>query len=140
MDERITGKSFEAATARGRRILARGPVAVAARYARGRIVVELDNGCTFAFPVALAQGLAGAPKVDLEVIEITPAGIGLHWPKLDADLHVPSLLRGALGNRQWMARIGRAGGLATSEAKAIAARKNGAKGGRPPKEKRLAPA
>lgn len=138
MADRISRDAFDAATARGRRIVARVPVAVAARYSRGRIVVDLDNGCTFTFPAALAQGLAGARAADLAVIEITPAGLGLHWPRLDADLDVPGLLRGALGSRQWMAHIGRAGGQVRSEVKAAAARRNGARGGRPRKPERPA--
>lgn len=46
-----------------------------ARYEAGqgqRIVVELDNGCAFAFPVAQAEGLAGAKAADLKIIEVTP--------------------------------------------------------------------
>jgi hypothetical protein len=37
--------------------------------------------------------------------------------------------------RSWLAQQGRKGGKATSPAKAAAARKNGKKGGRPPKVK-----
>jgi hypothetical protein len=44
-------------------------------------------------PVSLAQGLAGAKASDSADIEITPTGLGLHWPKLDADLYLPSLLQ-----------------------------------------------
>jgi hypothetical protein len=29
----------------------------------------------------------------LDEIEITPSGFGIHFPKLDADLYVPGLLR-----------------------------------------------
>jgi Protein of unknown function (DUF2442) len=127
----ITREELAAANTRGRRALARGPTAIATRYEKGRIVVDLNNGCTFAFPPDQAQGLAGADAADLAVIEITPSGLGLHWPKLDADLHVPSLMQGVMGTRQWMAQIGRTGGKATSSAKAAAARTNGTKGGRP---------
>ncbi len=127
----IAREEFEAANARGRRAIARGPTAIATRYEKGRIVVDLNNGCTFAFPADQAQGLAGADAADLAVIEISPSGLGLHWPKLDADLHVPSLMQSVMGTRQWMAQIGRTGGKATSSAKAAAARTNGAKGGRP---------
>ena len=123
------------AEARGRRLLARSPLATAARYASGRIHVELNNGCAFEFPVAQAQGLMGAKAADLRVIEIQGAGLGLLWPKLDADLYVPQLVKGVLGTKLWMAEIGASGGRATSASKAIAARANGKLGGRP---KRLA--
>lgn len=110
--------------------------AVSARYDRrsSRIIVALNTGIQIAFPADLAEGLAGASAVDLAQIEISPAGLGLHWPRLDADLHVPSLLQGMLGSKSWMARhLGAAGGRATSKAKATAARENGRKGGRPRK-------
>lgn len=118
----------------GRRVLARGPLATAARYeAGGRIHVELNNGCAFVFPVNQVQGLAGAKVADLRTIKIQASGLGLYWPKLDADLHVPSLVKGVLGTKAWMAQIGAAGGRAKSLAKSESARNNGRLGGRPRK-------
>ena len=108
--------------------------ALSARYdrRRRRVVVRLNTGIEIGFPVALAEGLAGASPEDLAEIEVSPTGLGLHWPKLDADLYVPALLRGVLGSRSWMAaQMGAAGGKSRSPAKAAAARKNGRKGGRP---------
>ena len=108
--------------------------AVAARYDRrsGRVVVQLNTGVQVAFPPRLAEGLAGASANELATIEISPAGLGLHWPKLDADVYVPALLQGVLGSKRWMAQqLGAAGGRAQSAAKASAARENGRKGGRP---------
>lgn len=116
------------------------PRAVAARYDRhaARVIVTLSNGLDLGVPVALAQGLAGAKASDLAIVEITPTGLGLHWPKLDADLHLPSLLQGLFGTRRWMAGLlGKAGGSATSPAKKAAARANGRRGGRPRKEARI---
>ena len=123
----------------GRRMaerLASGPHAVAARYDRrvSRVMVTLSNGLELAFPPHLAEGLADAKPADLAIIEITPAGLGLHWPKLDADLYLPALLQGVFGSPRWMAGLlGRSGGLARTEAKGAAARVNGRKGGRPRK-------
>jgi hypothetical protein len=110
--------------------------AVSARYDRraGRIVVNLNTGVQIAFPTRLAEGLAEASPDDLAEIEISPAGLGLHWPKLDADVYVPALLQGVFGSKRWMAaELGAAGGKARSRAKAAAARENGRKGGRPRK-------
>jgi hypothetical protein len=110
--------------------------AVAARYdrRRARIVVSLNTGVEVTFPPKLAEGLADASPSNLAQIEITPSGLGLHWPKLDADLYVPGLLAGAFGGKQWMAaQLGAAGGSARSKAKAQAARANGRLGGRPRK-------
>jgi uncharacterized protein DUF2442 len=112
------------------------PRATSARYDRRgeRIVVSLSNGLELGVPVDLAQGLAGARASDLSKIEITPTGLGLHWPRLDADLYVPALLEGVFGSRRWMARVmGKAGGRSTSSAKQSAARANGRLGGRPRK-------
>jgi hypothetical protein len=113
-----------------------GAGAVAARYDQGvsRVVVELDSGLELAFSPDLAEGLAHAKAEDLSEIEITPSGLGLHFPRLDADLYLPALLEGVMGSRRWMAaQIGRAGGGVSSPAKARAARENGKIGGRPRK-------
>ena len=94
--------------------------AVAARYdrRRARVVVSLNTGVEVTFPPELAEGLVDAAPADLAKIEITPSGLGLHWPKLDADLYVPGLLGGAFGSKQWMAaQLGAAGGSARSKAK-----------------------
>lgn len=114
----------------------RAGYAVAARYdqRRSRIVVRLNTGVEVTFPTALAEGLAGAAPEALADIQISPSGLGLHWPQLDADLYIPALLQGVLGSRRWMAQqFGAAGGRARSPAKAAAARANGRKGGRPRK-------
>lgn len=133
----IDDSVFVKASDQGRRLLARGPLATAARYQAGRIRVELNNGCAFEFPVKHAQGLADAKATDLRTIEIQASGLNLYWPKLDADLYVPSLVKGVLGTQQWMAQIGAAGGKAATRAKAAAARVNGKLGGRPRKPRAL---
>jgi hypothetical protein len=110
--------------------------AVAARYdrKRSRVVVSLNTGVEVTFPPELAEGLADATPSDLAKIEITPSGLGLHWPTLDADLYVPGLLAGAFGDKRWMAaQLGASGGSARSKAKTRAARANGRLGGRPRK-------
>lgn len=113
-----------------------GLQAVSAHYDRcdGRVVVELDGGWMVGFPARLAQGLDHASADELADIEITPSGLGLHFPKLDADLYLPALLAGVLGSQRWMAGLmGKAGGQSRSPAKAAASRNNGKLGGRPRK-------
>jgi hypothetical protein len=129
----ITKEQFRAANERGAEAIARGPVAQAAHYdaRRGRIVIALKDGCEFAFPPTLAEGLAGAPRSKLSRIEISPNGLGLHWPLLDADLYVPALIEGTFGSRRWMQQIGKLGGSRRTAAKAKASRENGKRGGRP---------
>ena len=110
--------------------------AVSARYDRrtARIVVNLNTGVQIAFPTRLAEGLANASPDDLAEIEVSPAGLGLRWPKLDADVYMPALLQGVFGSKRWMAaQLGAAGGKARSRTKTAAARENGRKGGRPRK-------
>lgn len=111
--------------------------ATAARYdmTSARLIVSIHNGVELAIPVRLVEELSDADPADLSEIEITPSGLGLHWPRLDADVYVPGLLSGAFGSRQWMAaQLGAQGGRSSTPAKATAARANGAKGGRPRKQ------
>ena len=109
------------------------PRAIAVSYdARlKRVVVDLANGTTFIFPPSLAQGLDEASAKDLKNVSITPSGEGLRWDNLDADFSITGLLMGIFGNNAWMSELGRHGGKAKTEAKIIASRANGQKGGRP---------
>ncbi len=128
----MTDAQFAAATERGRIALETEPRAIAARSDAKvkRIVVELTSGATFAFPPALVEGLCDASPDDLAEIELSPSGFGLHWPRLDEDYRVSGLMNGIFGTAKWLAaRAGRG----ASDAKAAAARVNGAKGGRPRK-------
>ncbi len=116
--------------------MAAGPRAVEARYdrARARVIVGLDSGMELAFPPGLAEGLGEGSPAELSEIEISPTGLGLHWPRLDADVYLPGLLNGVFGSPRWMAGLlGRIGGRARTPAKAAAARANGQRGGRPRK-------
>jgi len=128
----LTDAAIDAALERGRAAHASEPRAAAARYDRGsgRVIVDLENGCAFAFPPRLAQGLETASEDQLAAVEILGKGYGLHWEELDVDLSLPGLMAGLFGARAWMARHA---GRATSAAKAAASRVNGAKGGRPRK-------
>jgi hypothetical protein len=128
----LTDEDIDAALVRGDIASIGRPRATAARFdaTSGRIVVDLSNGCTFAFPTSAAQGLATATRAQLAAVEILGAGFGLHWDALDIDLSISGLLAGIFGTASYMA--GRAGRISTP-AKAAAARANGAKGGRPRK-------
>ena len=96
---------FSAAKARGEARLL-GPRAKSAHYdaARNRIVVHLVGGVEVAFSPQDAQGLEGAAADDLSEIELTPAGLGLQFPRIDADIYVPALLESILGSQNWIAR------------------------------------
>jgi len=130
-------RQFAKATQRGEEYLAREPRAAAVCYDRRtrKLVLELDNGCTLLVPPELAEGLRGASPTELTEAQILGPGTTVSWPKLDVQFSVAGLLAGIFGTRTWMAEIGRAGGRAKSAAKSRAARRNGAKGGRPRKAK-----
>ncbi|HEX8625326.1 MAG TPA: DUF2442 domain-containing protein [Allosphingosinicella sp.] len=135
MTEHWSDAQIEAAEARGRAMLETEPRALAARYddTTGRIVVDLTDGCTFAFPARRIEELENASDKEIAEVEVAGAGFGLHWPTRDADLSVRGLMNGVYGTRKWMSELARRAGRATSPAKAAAARANGTKGGRPRK-------
>jgi hypothetical protein len=126
----LTDAQIDAALERGRQARLHEPRAAAARYDRrsGRVIVDLANGCIFAFPPKLAQGLEAATEEQLSRVEVLGAGSGLRWEALDVDFSVPDLLAGLFGTKSYLAQRA---GRATSSAKAAAARVNGGKGGRP---------
>lgn len=132
----ITDAEFNAANQRAAIKKALFPAAVSVCYDQsiGRVVVVLESGLELAFSPTLVPGLARAQPDDLADIEISPSGLGIHFPNLDEDLYLPALLEGFLGSKRWMAsEMGKRGGKATTRAKAVAARKNGKLGGRPRK-------
>jgi Protein of unknown function (DUF2442) len=87
--------------------IAAQPRVAAVRYDRRgrRILVLLTNGLELGVPVRLAQRLAGESASDLEYVEISPTGLALRWPRLNADLYLPALLSGLFGSRRqrWLA-------------------------------------
>ena len=131
-----TSNAIEKANRRAAERKASTPVATAARYDRkaDRVILSLNTNLEIMFSPKNAQGLENAKPSQLEPIEISPSGYGIHFPKLDADLYLPALLEGFLGSRKWMAtRLGAQGGKSRTTAKASAARANGTLGGRPRK-------
>ena len=132
----ITDDDVKQAEAAMQRLQQSTATAVSAHYDRriGRVVVRLSSGLEVAFSPHDAEGLQTAKSADLDAIEISPSGLGIHFPKLDADLYVPALLEGLLGSRKWMAeRLGAAPGKSRSEAKAEAKRSSSKRGGGPAK-------
>jgi hypothetical protein len=129
-----TNAAINRAIERARR-LRNEPLVTGVEYKPGPgldlIILQLSDGRRHVIPRELLQGLESGTSKQIAHVEIVGGGTGLHWPDLDADLYVPALLRGIYGNRQWMAKIGRSGGMARSAAKKKAARANGRLGGRP---------
>lgn len=111
------------------------PRVIAVEYKPGPgldlLVLKLSDGHRHLIPREDLQGLQSATKEQIASVEILGDGTGLHWPALNLDHYVPSLLRHVYGTKRWMAAIGRSGGSAKSAAKRKASRTNGLKGGRP---------
>jgi hypothetical protein len=129
----LTKEQFEAAEARGAELM-RGPRAESAHYdaGRNRVIIRMNTGLELGFPPHAVEGLQSASAEDLRDIKVEAFGLGIHFPRLDADLYVPALLGGALGSRRWMAaQLGTLGGRARSATKAASSRENGKRGGRP---------
>jgi len=129
-------EEIEAANERAVARLGRTATVAAAHYDRrtGRVVIDLSSGLSIAFKPQDAQDFEHAKPEQLRKIEISPSGLGLHFPVIDADIYLPALLEGFLGSRRWMAaRLGRAGGSVKSHTKTAAVRANGKLGGRPRK-------
>ncbi|NHZ35632.1 DUF2442 domain-containing protein [Massilia rubra] len=137
----ISDSTFEAANRRGAAKKMTFPAAVAVRYDRriSRIVISLASGLQIAFAPRDVQGFENAHPADLVDAQISPSGLGVHFPKLDADLYLPTLLEGFLGSRRWMAaQMGKVGGAPASDAKTATARESGKLGGRPKKTRDVA--
>ena len=137
----VTHEEFLQANKRAKELESRASKAVSAKYDRHirRVVVQLSSNLGIFFSPRDAEGLEHATPEQLTEIEISPSGYGLHFPKLDADLYLPSLLEGVFGSERWMAsRMGRLGGSSRSAAKTMAARENGKKGGRPRRKQAVA--
>ena len=108
---------------------------VDAEYDAGRDTIDLTfpSGGSMMIPRHVVPGLDEAPAAALKSIRVSPAGDALSWPSLDVDVYVPGLVERAFGTRLFAAATGRLGGRRSSKAKALAAKANGMKGGRPRK-------
>src|SRR5688572_17874881 len=97
------------------------------------IGLKFSSGGSMSIPRTIVPGLERASEAKMESIVVSPAGDALSWPSLDVDVYVPGLVERAFGTRLFAAATGRRGGRRRSKAKAVAAKANGAKGGRPRK-------
>jgi hypothetical protein len=102
----LTDEEYEAATERGRSLFETEPHAKAVRHdaKSGMTVVELYNGCTFAFPPRRLQGFERASDEQLLEVEVNGNGYGLHWETLDIDFTVGGLMAGRFGSAAFMER------------------------------------
>jgi len=131
----ISRRDYARAMRAGRLAERLEPRAASAAYSQRSAALEivLRNGAMLTLPVRLIPWLRDVAPQILRDVEVLGRGGGLHWEALDLDLSVPALVASALEGPHWMAELGRSGGRRSSPAKTAAARRNGAKGGRPRK-------
>ncbi|MEO1132674.1 MAG: DUF2442 domain-containing protein [Cyanobacteria bacterium J06639_1] len=95
------------------------------------LAIAFANGCELLIPVQSIDVLQDASDELLAEVDLTPSLLGLRWDTLDVDLSIPGLMLDCFGIQTWTQEMGRRGGQVSSEAKRMAARANGKKGGRP---------
>ena len=129
-------KNLEEATLQGQESLKTEPLAASVVFdeKEGLVIIRLTNGCVFGFPPSLIRELRDAAPDQIAQVIVVTQGTALHWDNLNAHYTVTGLLSGVFGTKAWMKELGHKGGRKKSEAKAEAARINGARGGRPKKD------
>jgi hypothetical protein len=105
---------------------------------KGLIVLNLHGGAILSLPVSVIRELRKARPKELKSVRAGFGGESISLEALDIDISIPGLLRDIIGMTSAAALLGRKGGSVKSEAKALAVRENGKRGGRP--QKTLQPA
>ena len=100
---------------------------------RDLLILELTNGVLFGVPATLVPVLRRLARQQLAQVVLSPSGGGLHWDEADVQVSVAGLLLTSFSRSQVVRELARVAGRSRSEAKARAARANGARGGRPRK-------
>ena len=92
-EPRLTEAMLAEAAASGKKELER-PRARAVSYdpARTRLIIELVSGAVLDIPLPATERLSKATNGERATMELTPFGLGIHWPLVDEDLYVPRLV------------------------------------------------
>ena len=133
-------RQFDEAVDRERRAAQDEPRATQVRVDGDFLAVTLTGDVSLRIPLRLVRGLPPeAPASALAEVEVSPSGEGLIWPRLGASISVPGLLIALAGpervRRMVLSGAARKAAGSITEKRREAARKNGAKGGRPRKLK-----
>jgi hypothetical protein len=131
----LSDEEYQAALARGRRREQREFVATAVRYDAGRdvVIVSLSGGFVVEAPRSRIEALRDVSQEALHRLALSPAGTGIDLDEVDVAISIDGVIRLLTPDdvvRTWAAQLM---GRTTSDAKRAAARRNGAKGGRPRK-------
>ncbi len=70
-------------------------IARSASFSDGHIVIAMESGKKFRFPVSQNPRLAKGTPEQLNNIELSPFGV--HWPDLDEDLSFHGIAEGNFG-------------------------------------------
>jgi len=138
---KISRDNYTQALARGRQALAE-PHAVSARYIASARVLELaySNGLTLRIHPNEVSVLKDLPRSILAQAYVTPGGDGLVFGDSDmAAISIPGLVARLIPVDIARRAVAAARGSVRSASKSEAARRNGAKGGRPAKASLAAP-
>lgn len=132
---KISRDDYVQAVARGREALER-PHAVSARYVSGARVLEIaySNGLTLRIDPKAVPALKDLPRNVLIQAYVTAGGDGLVFGDSEAAaVSIPGLVARLIPVDIARRAVAAARGSVSSASKAEAARRNGAKGGRPTK-------
>jgi hypothetical protein len=66
------------------------------------LLVTLKSGVSIVVLAAAIQGLEEANSEQLSHVEISPSGLGLHFPAIDVDVYLPGILEGSFGTKRWL--------------------------------------
>lgn len=135
MTAEISCHDYEQALARGRQALAQ-PHAVSVRYLAHARVLELtySHGLALRFDPKEVPALKDLPRGALMRAEVTPGGDGLVFGEDEAAaVGIPGLVARLIPVDIARRTVAAARGSVRTLSKAQAARRNGAKGGRPPR-------
>ena len=133
--KKISRDDYTQALARGRQALAE-PHAVSARYIASARVLELvySNGLTLRIHPKEVPALKDLPRSALAQAYVTPGGDGLVFGESEiAAVSIPGLVARLIPVDIARRAVAAARGSVRTASKAEAARRNGAKGGRPAK-------
>jgi len=61
-------------------------------FVKEKLILKVD-GRKYSFPLAdISKRLANASHAERENYEVSPSGYGIHWPLIDEDLSIDSLI------------------------------------------------
>jgi len=62
------------------------------KFAGGKMLLEIDGRTEEYELTSVSPALAAASELERMTLEVSPSGYGIHWPLLDEDISVDSLL------------------------------------------------